>query len=241
VKVHVGNRWPLFVVCFVICFDVVSVVEAETYSKLIVQPVQKAGGIDLAIDHRLREVGLNHCHLTSYVSGTTDDIVLLHPFNVEPAGRELRQVPASLADLSRTRLEVSVVSLTSKIRNSSEVDVVDGSRDCSRLQTAKVQSPLRCVEVSRRGSGSPVITRIDPWFGAPGDRVTIRGYRFDSSTTVAFNGVTANVVHRSKKRIVCTVPFGAITGPVVLSTNGVRSNCYQFFVLELLLPRPSVR
>jgi hypothetical protein len=68
----------------------------------------------------------------------------------------------------------------------------------------------------------PAITALDPPSGTIGATVIIHGKRFGPSqgtSTVSFNGTTATVSSWSDKAITCTVPDGAATGPLTVTTS----------------------
>jgi Chitobiase/beta-hexosaminidase C-terminal domain/Carboxypeptidase regulatory-like domain/Fn3 associated/FG-GAP-like repeat/IPT/TIG domain len=89
--------------------------------------------------------------------------------------------------------------------------------------------------VSSNGSqftvtSAPIIKEIDPVFGLAGSTVTILGNNFGSSGTATFNGVPASVTSWGPQTIITSVPTGATTGPVVVTTGGIPSNSYSFAV-----------
>src|SRR6185295_13039368 len=64
--------------------------------------------------------------------------------------------------------------------------------------------------------------------------VTIGGSQFgggQAGSTVTFNGLPANVLGWSDSSILVSVPYGATTGPVVVTVNGRASNAPTFTVL----------
>ena len=70
-------------------------------------------------------------------------------------------------------------------------------------------------------SSAPTITSFSPTAGAIGSSVTINGGNFFSSTTVKIGGVSASGTVTSTTEIIATVPTGATTGPIEVSTaNG---------------------
>jgi YVTN family beta-propeller protein len=90
---------------------------------------------------------------------------------------------------------------------------------------------------------NPVINSIDPPGGPPGTQVTITGDNFGDTrgagnsgkgaSYVSFNGVAATeYASWSNTEIVCTVPQGAGTGPVVVVVNGVESNTDIIFTVS---------
>ena len=80
----------------------------------------------------------------------------------------------------------------------------------------------------------PYISELDPDTGSIGTPVTISGGNFgDSPGSVSFNGVEASVSDDdwTEGQILTTVPSGATTGPVVVSTaDGKESNEVDFTV-----------
>ncbi len=67
---------------------------------------------------------------------------------------------------------------------------------------------------------SPSITNVDPNSGTIGTYVTITGTNFEpGSSTVNFNGLAAVLRTVSATQITTTVPIGATTGPLVVTTS----------------------
>jgi hypothetical protein len=85
---------------------------------------------------------------------------------------------------------------------------------------------------------APVITLLNPTSAPVGSIVTITGTNFTGATTVSFNGTNAatfNVVNSTT--ITVTVPVGATTGNVTVTTAGGTSNGLVFTVT---LPVPAI-
>jgi hypothetical protein len=90
---------------------------------------------------------------------------------------------------------------------------------------------------------TPFIEDVTPTSGAAGDRVTISGGNFGgaqgSADSVLFDGVPATIISwgftgaagSSEVQIVCEVPAGAATGPLVVVNNNVRSNARRFRIV----------
>ena len=80
---------------------------------------------------------------------------------------------------------------------------------------------------------APVVTQVQPPGGRVGDLVVIHGVSFLGVTGVTFNGVTASFTIMSSTEIEATVPVGATTGPVaVTSPQGTGTSPNDFFVGE---------
>jgi hypothetical protein len=67
----------------------------------------------------------------------------------------------------------------------------------------------------------PVIDSFSAASGAVGSQITINGSNFLGITSISFNGTAANMslVRATSTRILVTVPSGATTGPVVVTTQ----------------------
>jgi hypothetical protein len=76
--------------------------------------------------------------------------------------------------------------------------------------------------VSPAGGIPPAITSFSPDNGGAGTVVTIDGTSFTAIPTVSFNGIPAPgaTVNADRTRITVTVPAGATTGLIVVSTSG---------------------
>lgn len=67
-------------------------------------------------------------------------------------------------------------------------------------------------------NNAPVMLSMTPYSGIVGTKVTISGQRFSGATSVTFNGVSAPYTVSSSTIITTTVPQGANTGPVNVTT-----------------------
>jgi len=65
---------------------------------------------------------------------------------------------------------------------------------------------------------SPSITSFSPMIGPWGTHVVVTGANFSGVTSVKFNGVTASFAINSSTQITATVPNGATTGPIAITT-----------------------
>jgi hypothetical protein len=71
-----------------------------------------------------------------------------------------------------------------------------------------------------RTAQAPTITGFTPMSGPVGTSVTISGTNFTGATAVAFNTVSASFIVTSDTAIQATVPAGATTGPLSVTTPG---------------------
>ena len=77
------------------------------------------------------------------------------------------------------------------------------------------------VGIQRAAPGGPAITSFAPAAGGIGAAVTISGTGFGAGAgdnKVTFNGVPAAVISSTATRLVATVPVGAATGPLTVTT-----------------------
>ena len=79
----------------------------------------------------------------------------------------------------------------------------------------------------------PFITSFAPGSGAVGGSVTVRGANFVSVNTVKFNGVSATTLTvESPSQITATVPTGATSGPISVTTaNGTGQSAASFTII----------
>jgi len=90
------------------------------------------------------------------------------------------------------------------------------------------------LSISRQSVAATSVIEFDPDSGPAGTSVTIYGTGFSSTpsqNTVRFNGVTATLTSATTTSIVATVPPGASTGPInVTSPNGSATSATPFTV-----------
>lgn len=94
-------------------------------------------------------------------------------------------------------------------------------------------------EVYNPGIQAPIITEIGPEAAFPSQKVIIYGKNFSSAAAenaVSFNGIAATVTSTSTIAITTTVPDGAVSGNVTVTTNSMTSEGYSFTVTEPVIP-----
>jgi hypothetical protein len=82
-------------------------------------------------------------------------------------------------------------------------------------------------------NGGPTIVSFSPSGGSPGTIVDITGTNFTSATAVAFNGTSATFTVTSDTVIQATVPAGATTGPLSVTTpSGTATTTGSFQIAD---------
>jgi hypothetical protein len=79
----------------------------------------------------------------------------------------------------------------------------------------------------------PRLTSFAPASGQSGTEVTITGTNFTGATSVTFNGAAASFTVVSATEIRATVPAGATTGPIVVTTPGGTATSATEFVVPV--------
>jgi hypothetical protein len=81
------------------------------------------------------------------------------------------------------------------------------------------------------GPSPPTVTSFIPTSGPVGTSVSITGTGFTGATSVAFNGVAASFTFNSDTNLSATVPSGATTGPISVTTpNGTGTSASSFTI-----------
>jgi uncharacterized protein (TIGR03437 family) len=84
---------------------------------------------------------------------------------------------------------------------------------------------------------APTIESFAPAFGVVGTSVIINGTSFTGATSVTFNGVMAAFVINSDTKITATVPTGATTGKIKVTTMGGSATSAASFTVGATHPR----
>lgn len=80
-------------------------------------------------------------------------------------------------------------------------------------------------------AAKPTILGLSQQSGQAGTSITVFGYNFGTAGTLTFNGTTATPSQWSNNSITASVPAGAISGPVVVSSGGKQSNNNNVFTV----------
>jgi hypothetical protein len=79
----------------------------------------------------------------------------------------------------------------------------------------------------------PTVSALVPSSGAVGQQVLLFGSHLLGATSVTFNGVEASAVQvNSAQAVVATVPAGATTGPVTITTANGSHTAKESFTVE---------
>jgi hypothetical protein len=111
----------------------------------------------------------------------------------------------------------------------------NGSHTLTAVARDLLSLPWTSDPVTVTVSNPPTITSFTPAGGPVGTSVIISGTNFTGATAVRFNGVTASFAVNSATLIQATVPAGATTGPISVTTpNGTGTSVSAFFVTPTL-------
>jgi len=102
------------------------------------------------------------------------------------------------------------------------------ARHLTALAAPRPATPAQHAE--HASAAPPKISSVVPAAGAPGWLVTLAGSGFRHVTSVAFGGVSASATVRSSRRITATVPGGARTGRITVTTRAGKARSATFTV-----------
>src|SRR5208337_4888363 len=101
-----------------------------------------------------------------------------------------------------------------------------------RTATLSITDGAGTQNVSLAGTGESTITSFSPPSGSVGTPVTITGTAFTGTTKVTFGGVASSFTVSSGTQITATVPTGAKTGKIGITTNGVTVDSKTSFTVN---------
>ncbi len=120
---------------------------------------------------------------------------------------------------------------------SASYKVVSATSITATVPTSATSGPLTVVTSAGTGVSVtsflilPTITSFSPTSGKAGTSVTLSGYNFTGATSVRFNGVAAPFAVSSALKIVTTVPSGATTGLISVTTAGGTGSAAKAFTV----------
>lgn len=85
------------------------------------------------------------------------------------------------------------------------------------------------------GNGKPTISSFSPAAGIAGDSVTINGNNLGVTSSVRFGSLAATFATNSVSQITATVPTGAVTAPITISSSyGSETSSLNFSILPIV-------
>ncbi|MBI5216521.1 MAG: IPT/TIG domain-containing protein [Ignavibacteriae bacterium] len=113
----------------------------------------------------------------------------------------------------------------------SDIDISATVPNNATTGTVSVTTPSGTGTSSTNFTVLPTILSFTPAGGVVGSSVTITGTAFTGATAVAFNGVNASYTVNSYSQITATVPSGATTGTITVTTAaGTATSATNFSV-----------
>ncbi|MDO7884727.1 FG-GAP-like repeat-containing protein [Hymenobacter cheonanensis] len=100
------------------------------------------------------------------------------------------------------------------------------------LDLLAANSGANTVSVRFNQAGAPTLLSLSPTSGAVGQSITLTGTNLAGATGVSFNGTPASFKASSTTSLKATVPVGATTGTVTVTTPQGTSNGVLFTVTE---------
>jgi len=111
----------------------------------------------------------------------------------------------------------------------SEVIIFGGPAAAGSLWVGSTNSTVITITTT---TNPPTITGFTPGSGPTGTSVTISGTNFTGATAVLFNGVSASFTVSSATAIQASVPAGATTGPLTVTTLGGTATSASSFTVN---------
>ncbi len=102
----------------------------------------------------------------------------------------------------------------------------------TRTATLSITDGEGTQNVSLTGTGEETVTSFTPTSGPVGTPVTITGTAFTGTTKVTFDGTASSFTVNSATEITATVPTGAKTGKIGVTTDGVTVDSKTSFTVN---------
>ncbi|OUJ69900.1 FG-GAP-like repeat-containing protein [Hymenobacter crusticola] len=106
---------------------------------------------------------------------------------------------------------------------------VDGNNTLDLLTVGNTSASVALNQPAVANT-APTLTIVSPSISPVGSTVVLTGTNFTGTTRVTFNGVETTFVVNSTSQITATVPAGATSGPVAVTTATGSSNTISFTV-----------
>jgi hypothetical protein len=106
-----------------------------------------------------------------------------------------------------------------------------------QLEVPPMQASMQAFDsfpVSNQESSVPTVSGFVPTSGAVGSTLTLNGAGFSTATKITFNGVAAKFTVNSDTQITATVPSGATSGKIAVTTPaGTATGAASFTVIPI--------
>lgn len=106
--------------------------------------------------------------------------------------------------------------------------------------TAAALSATNFAVTAPPPAAGPVISSFTPTSGQPGTGVTVSGANFSGTTSVTFGGVQATFAVQGPSTLTTTAPFGAVTGPIAVTTPQGTATSGAIFTVAAQAPQPVI-
>lgn len=166
-------------------------------------------------------------------------VVIPNVTSTTPANQRINTNCRVIAILT-PNVSTGLGSWQSYLTSVEEIEAVTGFNFFSSVSPV-VATYLKNVVDTGSGPNQPtVITGFSPNSGPVGTTVTINGYNFGTSPTVQFNGITTTASVSGGTTITTTVPVGAGTGPITVTSTGGADSSYEDFTVTSSGSTPTI-
>jgi hypothetical protein len=168
--------------------------------------------------------------LNAFLNGTNPTIASFAPTS-GPVGTSVTISGTNLTGATSVTFNGTAASFTVTSATAIQATVPVGATTGPLSVTTPEGTATGASPFTVTTSNAPEITSFTPTSGLVGTRVTIAGANFTGATAVRFNGIVAGVAVTSATEIETTVPAGATTGPLSVTTpQGTATSATLFTV-----------